>query len=1000
MLSLTPTMKYAYPLLIRLTAVILLSLSGVFSGTLSAQFVDLGQDPASVRWKQIRTDDFQLIYPDFFEENAQQIANLYTRLYQHANSLGIKAKRMSMLIRANGAVSNGNAGWAPKKSELYAPPPQDPSETWLEHLCIHEFRHIVQYDKVNQGLSRVLYYLFGEQYTMALIGVYVPMWLLEGDATVFETAAGSGGRGRSPEFLNEIKAQMVERGAYHYYKAVLGSYRDYVPSRYHLGYHLVGNSRIHYGDEIWQNLFERVGRRPLGITPVNRSLRLTLNEKRDSLWQTDRFQSMFINPDSLRRHNASSDAARELYRDNFSELREVWQAEAARVTAGFDTLPTHNRVYNNYHYPTPLEDGSVLAYKEGLDEAGLFVRLTGDREEPLFRPGVMYDYAFAVQQGTLLWSEYQAHPRWEHGGRMQLAAYDTNTGRYRRFAGRHNRYAPFAAGGHWGFVEVDRNNRASLVLIDHAGQQELFRLDGVPGELFIHPSWHEGHILAVSLSPAGKQLVKVDTRTGERSACSPLTDYELDNPLFYENGWIYRSALNGNNALYVAHRADSFGELLAEAPFGMRYPALSPGKDTLWFSFYTSAGYKPGYVSLPQRELKPAIPRPFATADTHRRMERADFARWGIDTVYRSKPYRKLGHAVNVHSWGVIFPDRDEMEIQFGLAVSSQNVLSSLYWSAGYVWDDNYDQGCWRLKLTYRGWWPTLTGDIRDGKSNWTQYDYNATNISSGQADTLLLFNDCRYTQLKATVQFPFVLNRGEHYRRIAPFFSYEWHGFRNMKTDRAYRKAGQLGALQSWISVDPADYHYRNPAANLRIMHYGISAYNQTRMNHRDLNPRWGQWVELGYQHTPFQTIDYGHSWWFEGRLWFPGLAPHHSLNAYFGYQYKSMGGGFANQVSAPRGTSIRGKKMQGLRTNYSLPLAYPDWHLHSLLYVKRITATLFYDTGKTTDRVHSFGIETNLDSHFFTLTFPVNIGLRMGYETQEKKPFVNLLFSMGLSI
>ena len=37
----------------------------------SAQFVNFGQDRPSLRWKQIKTDDFQIIYPDFFEANAQ-----------------------------------------------------------------------------------------------------------------------------------------------------------------------------------------------------------------------------------------------------------------------------------------------------------------------------------------------------------------------------------------------------------------------------------------------------------------------------------------------------------------------------------------------------------------------------------------------------------------------------------------------------------------------------------------------------------------------------------------------------------------------------------------------------------------------------------------------------------------------------------------------------------------------------------------------------------------
>lgn len=119
-----------------------------------AQFVNFGQDRSSLRWRQINTDNFQLIYPDFFEANAQKMANVYEQLYRHANTLQHKPGKISMILHADGGVSNGNVGWAPKKSELYTMPPQDPSDSWLEHLCTHEFRHVVQIDKVNQGTTK------------------------------------------------------------------------------------------------------------------------------------------------------------------------------------------------------------------------------------------------------------------------------------------------------------------------------------------------------------------------------------------------------------------------------------------------------------------------------------------------------------------------------------------------------------------------------------------------------------------------------------------------------------------------------------------------------------------------------------------------------------------------------------------------------------------------------------------------------------------------------
>ena len=147
-----------------------------------AQFVNFGQDRASLHWKQIQTPDFQIIFPDFFEKNAQKMANIYAQLYRHANTLQLKPKKISMVIHADGGVANGNVALVPRKSELYTMPPQDPTDSWLEHLCTHEFRHVVQLDKVDQGVTKGFSYLFGELFPIAVTGVYVPMWFMEGDA--------------------------------------------------------------------------------------------------------------------------------------------------------------------------------------------------------------------------------------------------------------------------------------------------------------------------------------------------------------------------------------------------------------------------------------------------------------------------------------------------------------------------------------------------------------------------------------------------------------------------------------------------------------------------------------------------------------------------------------------------------------------------------------------------------------------------------------------------
>lgn len=173
--------------------------------------------------------------------------------------------------------------WAPKRMELYATPPQDDdTQAWLDHLATHEYRHILQMDKLERGFTRVLNAFLGQQATALVVGLYLPPWFMEGDAVCTETAMGESGRGRSAEFEQELKAQLLEKGAYSYDKAVFGSYKDYVPNRYTLGYYLVGKSRINYGDELWDKTLNKIGEAPMKVNCLSSSLKLGMLNKRNA----------------------------------------------------------------------------------------------------------------------------------------------------------------------------------------------------------------------------------------------------------------------------------------------------------------------------------------------------------------------------------------------------------------------------------------------------------------------------------------------------------------------------------------------------------------------------------------------------------------------------------------------------------------------------------------------------------------------------------------------
>lgn len=967
----------------------------------SAQFVDFGQDRAGLRWKQINTSDFQIIYPDFFEENAQKAANIYARLYRHANTLGLKPKKISVILHANGGVSNGNVALAPRKTELYTMPPQSPSDNWLEHVCTHEFRHIVQMDKVNQGLTKGLYYLFGEIFPIAVVGVYVPMWFMEGDAVSFETAVGRLGRGRSPEFLDEMKAQVVEKGIYNYSKAVLGSYKDYVPNRYNMGYFMTTNSRINYGPDIWAKALERTGRRPFSITPFAGSLRKSMAGRRDSLWQDSTFRSLFLDPDSVKRANTYRDAKRTLYRDNFSELQQIWKQETSRPSPSFDTLFTRNKYYTNYYHPIPIGKDSVIAYKKGLAETGEFVLLSGGKEKRLTRTGNLSDYAFAYRSGRIVWSEYVPHVRWEQAGRQQLSSFDLRDRQYRHHKSKENRFAPFVVDRGWGCVEVDDNNQAYLVLLEGNLQQETGRIPAQNGELFIHPSYANGKITTVVQSSQGLQLASIDPTDGQRRPLTSPVDYELDHPLSSGDAILYRASYNTHNAFYRWQNG-KIAEILS-ARYGVRYPHLSPDGQELYFSFYTADGYKPGKIARPAWTDQPVHYRQFRLADSLRQEENWQLTSQS-DSVYSTRKYNKLTHLVNIHSWGPLYVDLYDGDIDFGAVVYSQNKLSTLSFAAGYLLKSGYEHGAWMLKGSYKAWWPIIDLEAESGRFDYTTYA-QVSHPQQTATETLFLFNKAYRSSLKATLKFPFNLSTRQYSRGLQPYFRYTLEAVHHQRPKSIYSIIQDDNQLIV-TPVDPRQYRIHQRSIFYQMLEYGLSFSNQTLMTTQEIHPRWGQMLSGGYVHTPLEKIDLGSLWWCDARLYVPGLWRNHSLSVYGGFQQMSdKARNFSNKIMNPRGIHLYGYEAATLRTSYQLPLLWPDLAIGPLLYLKSIQAGVFYDLGvyKNTTRNHtysSYGVEFTTDTHAFRLTYPIRLGFRTGYETQSKKIFTDLIFSIGISI
>ena len=228
----------------------------ISSHCVQAQLYDNDQAPSSVVWRQINTDNFQLIFPKEFEITATLLApQIDSMIYYSSRDLDIKPKKISIIFQENHLIQNGYAQLAPRKIEAYSTPgPSSDNIEWLPNLIQHELRHIAQFDKLTGSIKGP----FFEQLALALFGLHLPAWYFEGDAVAIETEYSSGGRGRNPSWIMPLRTNILSNKTYSFNKNVLGSFKDITPTYYLTGYVMNSYLTNEFGSTIKGKILENM----------------------------------------------------------------------------------------------------------------------------------------------------------------------------------------------------------------------------------------------------------------------------------------------------------------------------------------------------------------------------------------------------------------------------------------------------------------------------------------------------------------------------------------------------------------------------------------------------------------------------------------------------------------------------------------------------------------------------------------------------------------------
>ncbi len=937
----------------------------IFPITLPAQYFNSGQDAASVKWLVAKNEKFQIIFPASYKPLALKFAQ-YVNAVATADGVHFRHP-LPVVFHPWNPYSNGFVTLVPRRMELYAVSPQDIyPQDWLKQLAAHEFQHSVQLEELNHGIVHLFTYPLGEQAWGGALSL-TPRWFLEGDAVVSETRFSHSGRGRLPRFEQGHRAAFLSGKRYRYDKWLLGSYRNYVPDYYEFGYKLVSYANMKYGDSVWRNVMRYTARNPYTLVPFYFGLKKYAGISRE-----------------------------QLYENTFSYLDSLWVREDGAIDpVEGQAVPAFEKSYTSYYYPSSLNDSTAIAYKVSLSKQPSLVKVNmqSGNEENLYVTGTIYE-PFSVANGMVAWDDYRPSIRWGQEGKPIVNLLSLTSHKVVAVQYPDQLFSPALDSAALQFVAVSiaRNGLQKLIFYDIKKMSVERSVDFPLGVSLQNPAWDRAKekVVFTKVDSVGKSLCIYSLVRGTITTLLRTTAADIANPKFL-NGYVIFSSYSGPvNNIFAIDTLNHNIFRVTNSRFGVQYPSTTVNGSGIIFSKYTANGYRIAVIKDSVFAKKAAISadalgfyNPFeAHISTHSKSEVLDTARISDFVVGH---YRRGMHLFNFHSWAPFFYDPlvlspTTAEFQPGFTLMSQNILSTAFSTLGYSYENGASQ--YHARFIYKGWFPVISLSADYGAQPLFYRDPAAHIIPAINSDRL---------DLRGNLSLPLNFSRGRFTRWITPSVNVRHtNDFFYVRSDSSYKR----------------DY----TTAEFRLYYY--SAWGLAT---RDIRSRWGKIIDLRYSTSPVENENTGSIASILFRQMVPGVAANHSLMISLGIQKQYLKKYYlSSNLAFPRGYLQRPtKELMTLSLDYAFPLAYPDWTIPNLLYLKRIRLNAFFDVAENSYDVYdtaqnhivtlypvyqSYGIDVGFDYHLFRNAFPLSTQFRLG-NTRSNQPFFNLFFGITIN-
>lgn len=909
----------------------------------AAQYYSWGSDPP-LKWSAIRTPDVRVIFPDTVSGVAQRTL-FYIRTVRPDISYGFTHGPMHIpfVLHPENFQSNGLVMYLPKRVEfLTTPSLHGYSMPWIKQLVAHEYRHAVQYNNLNRGVIRVLSYLFGQQgSTVGLL--CMPIWALEGDAVMSETSMSSYGRGLQPSFTIAYRAMgrvgegrdgRLRRNPDRWF---CGSYRDFIPDHYHLGYQICSYAYDRYGENIWN----KVGRYGVRNPYVLATTRVGLEKYYDT--NVDR-----------------------LFRETFDDLQRLWDSLPRTGDSAEPLVRMPEGNHTTWQWPLPLGDGEVLALKTDFDRTTRFVRIdpaTG-AERVICHTGVVSTRP-VLRNSRVWWTEYRRSKLFEQRVNSQLCYMDLTEGRPRTVARPRNALYPTAAGEALAWVEYNPDGRYSVVVRDDDGAERRY---AVPCGKELHGlAWDDGTgaLYVLVTDDSGMWLGRI----GEEGlhAVTAGAYITLSNLRAGGGRLYFGSIASGKDEVHCYDLTEEREYRITTSTYGAFDGAPAAGGKELLATTYDRRGYCAARqpiadsaliavapARLPVNLVNPVRKRWEVVNLDSVRFTAADSLQQGA--AYRTRRYRKGANLLNVHSWmpAAFDPfkavDEHSVDVNVGLTLLSQNLLSNTEAFASYGWNRN-EGSLFKVGVRYFGLGVHLDFDASYGGDQIFYSPLAARDPQSGKVFYQPRPAPEKYYSVGLSASLPLLFQQGYHTRRLTLSTAWNYSNGMVAEVDKIVWHDGAI--------VNIRDIGFREGLHKIAL---GASWSDQVRMAHREIAPRWGYTLAATYTFNPADRL-FSDLISLYGQVYLPGAARNNSVKLAAAYQ-TSLGGyrfpsGYAplsyrSSRLIPRGftsSNILSDNYFAVSADYQLPVWYPEGGIPSVIYFKRVRLNVGGDFARFRD-------------------------------------------------